>query len=170
MWLLTSVLDATRLPKQDLIMIYRMRWGIEVEFRGLKQTIDKHTLRCRNSDRLLAELDRSLRAMAVAELLALREQFAGADEDYAPQDRGLANTLRALRKCLRRLSQSPDREADLLTSLWDALVQRYRNGTDRCSRYRRQNPDKKPSGDPVVTQLASDQLSQLRKHDHNAAA
>ncbi len=170
LWLLTSVLDAKRLPKKDLVKIYRMRWGIEVEFRGLKQTIDKHTLRCRNSDRLLVELDWSLRAMAVAELLALREQLSGAAEDYAPQDRSLANTLRALRKCLRRLPRVPDREDDLLTSLSEALVQRYRNRTDKRSRYRRQNPDKKPLGDPIVTQLTSDQLSQLKKHDRNAAA
>jgi hypothetical protein len=74
-----------------------MRWGIEVEFRGLKQTIDKHKLRCRNSDRLLVELDWSLRGMTVAELLALRAQITATrddnpDKDYDPQERSLANT------------------------------------------------------------------------------
>jgi hypothetical protein len=33
-----------------------MRWGVEVEFRGLKQTLERARLRCRNSQRLLAEL------------------------------------------------------------------------------------------------------------------
>ena len=46
------------------------------QFRGLKQTIDKHTLRCRNSARLLVELDWSLRALAVAELLRQKEWLA----------------------------------------------------------------------------------------------
>src|SRR5205814_373333 len=73
MWLLTSVLDPKQLTHKQLIRVYKMRWGLEVEFRGLKQTIDKHKLRCRNSARLLVELDWSLRGMAVAELLALRE-------------------------------------------------------------------------------------------------
>ena len=57
MWLLTSVLDQKKLSKKQLARFYKMRWGIEVEFRGLKQTIDKHALRCRNADRLLVELD-----------------------------------------------------------------------------------------------------------------
>ena len=75
MWMLTSVLDARKLSKKQIVRFYEMRWGIEVAFRGLKQTLDKHTLRCRNSDRLLTELDWSIRAMAVAELIALREQI-----------------------------------------------------------------------------------------------
>lgn len=169
MWLLTSVLDAKQLPKKDLVKIYKMRWGIEVEFRGLKQTIEKSTLRCRNSDRLLVELDWSLRAMAVAELLALRVQLCGASDDYEPLDRSLANTLRALRKCLRRLHRYPDDADDLLTMLSGAVVQRYQNGTDKTSRYRRRNPDKKPLGDPTITPLTPEQLLQLQKHDQNAA-
>ena len=80
MWMLTSVLDRKKLPKKQIIRFYKMRWGIEVEFRGLKQTIDKHKLRCRNSDRLLVELDWSLRGMAIAELIALREQMPASRE------------------------------------------------------------------------------------------
>ena len=53
-----------------------MRWGIEVEFRGLKQTLDRAKLRCRNGRRLLAELNWSIMAMAVAELFALKEQLS----------------------------------------------------------------------------------------------
>ncbi len=76
MWMLTSVLDRKQLPKKQIVRFYKMRWGIEVEFRGLKQTIDKHKLRCRNSERLLVELDWSIRGMAIAELIATREQVS----------------------------------------------------------------------------------------------
>jgi hypothetical protein len=101
MWLLTSVLDCRKLNKKTMIRFYQMRWGIEVEFRGMKQTIDKYVLRCRNPDRLLVELDWSLRGMAVAELLALGAQItstddAEADACYDPKDRSLANTMRKL--------------------------------------------------------------------------
>jgi hypothetical protein len=57
MWMLTSVLDPRQLSRKQLVRVYKLRWGLEVEFRGLKQTIDKHKLRCRNSDRLLVELN-----------------------------------------------------------------------------------------------------------------
>ncbi len=114
MWILTSVLSERKLSKKQITKFYKMRWGIEVEFRGLKQTLDKHTLKCRNSDRLLVELAWSIRAMAVAELIALREQMSNASEretdaDYDPQDRSLANTMRALRvaKVYASIAQVP---------------------------------------------------------------
>ena len=157
MWMLTSVLSERTLSKKQIVRFYKMRWGVEIEFRGLKQTLDKHTLRCRNSERLLVELDWSIRAMAVAELIALREQIGNASEratdaDYDPQDRSLANTMRALRKCMRQLHKFPETDDDLLQALSRAVVQRYNNRTDKRARYRPKNPDKKPLGDPNVTE------------------
>jgi len=175
MWLLTSVLDRQQLTRKQLIRVYQMRWGIEVEFRGLKQTIDKHTLRCRNSDRLLVELDWSLRGMAVAELLALREQIAASrpdqpNGDYEPQDRSLANTMRALRNCMRNATKDCGAADDLLHQLSQATVQRYANRTDKRARYRPQNPDKKPLGDPNVRKMNTEQRERLRNHNQNIAA
>jgi hypothetical protein len=54
MWMLTNVLNVRKLSVKQIIKFYEMRWGIEVEFRGLKQTLDKHDLRCRKSNRLVA--------------------------------------------------------------------------------------------------------------------
>jgi hypothetical protein len=175
MWLLTSVLDRKQLTHRQLIRVYKMRWGIEVEFRGLKQTIDKHTLRCRNSDRLLVELDWSLRGMAVAELLALREQIAAprndqSNDDYDPQDRSLANTMRALRKSMRNLTKYCDPANGLLHELSQATVQRYANQTDKRARYRPKNPDKKPLGDPTVRKMNAEEREKLRNHDESVAA
>jgi hypothetical protein len=178
MWLLTSVLDRQQLTPRQLIRIYKMRWGIEVEFRGLKQTIDKHTLRCRNSERLLVELDWSLRGMAVAELLALRAQITASQrnqprnaksaDDYDPQDRSLANTLRVLRKSLRNLLKySTD---SLWHELSKATIQRYANQTDKRARYRPKNPDKKPLGDPIVRTMTAEEREKLRNHNQSIAA
>lgn len=175
MWILTSVLSERKLSKKQIAKYYKMRWGIEVEFRGLKQTLDKHTLKCRNSERILVELDWSIRAMAVAELIALREQMIAASEqdtnaDYDPKDRSLANTMRALRKCMRQLHKSPDAEDDLLQALSRAIVQRYNNRTDKRARYQPKNPDKKPLGDPNVTKLTTEQRTKLKQLEQNAAA
>ncbi len=174
MWMLTSVLDRKQLTHKQIIRFYQMRWGIEVEFRGLKQTIDKHTLRCRNSDRLLVELDWSLRAMAVAELLALREQIVLLEEDeeasYDPQDRSLANTMRALRKCLRNLHKYSTAEDGLRQHLSRALVQRYHNRTDKRARYRPKHPDKKPLGEPTVRKLNALERKTLAQHNASTAA
>ena len=175
MWMLTSVVDGKKLTKKQIIRFYKMRWGIEVEFRGLKQTIDKHKLRCRNSDRLLVELDWSLRGMAVAELIALREQIPATREDkphkvYDPQDRSLANTMRALRKCMRNLNKNCDPDDGLLQQLSQATVQRYNNRADKRARYRPKNPDKKPLGDPTVRKMNAQEREKLKEHNPKVAA
>jgi hypothetical protein len=175
MWMLTSVLDAKKLRKKEIIRYYKMRWGIEVEFRGLKQTIDKHTLRCRNSDRVLLELDWSIRGMAVAELIALREQISkqpSTDEElaYDTKDRSLANTMRALRKCMRNLHKYAGPNDGLLFELSCALVQQYDNRTNKRARYRPKNSDKKPLGDPTIRKLNAEEREKLRKINQDIAA
>jgi hypothetical protein len=173
MWMLTSVLDERKLTRKQIVTYYKMRWGIEVEFRGLKQTIDKHKLRCRNSDRLLAELDWSLRGMAIAELIALGQQIpkeAKRELKYDPKDRSLANTLRALRRCMRKLDKQTAADDGLLIELSTAFVQRYHNRTDKRARYRPKNPDIKPLGDPVVRKLTREEREKLRKRHLNIAA
>ncbi len=100
--MLTNVLEAKRLSLEQIVTFYKMRWGIEVEFRGLKQTLDGAKLRCRNSDRTLAELNWSIMAMTVAELFALKQQlsqhlFESIRPQYQPARRPkntLANTMR----------------------------------------------------------------------------
>jgi hypothetical protein len=177
MWMLTSVLDRKKLSNKKIIKYYKMRWGVEVEYRGLKQTIDKRSLRCRNSDRVYVELDWSIRGMAFAELLALREQIPNDDEnqtqgeqDYDTTDRSFANAMRALRKCMRNLNKCADPSNDLLSHLSRALVQKYNNRTNKKARYRPKNPDKKPIGEPQVTRLNREQREKLRKINEQIAA
>jgi hypothetical protein len=177
MWMLTNVLDRKKLSKKKIKRYYKMRWGVEVEFRGLKQTNDKRNLRCRNSDRVYVELDWSIRAMAFAELIALREQVSNQrarqtrnDSSYDPADRSLANTMRALRKCMRNLNKYADPRQDLLHQLSLALVQKYNNRTDKRARYRPKNPDKKPLGEPTIRKLNREEREKLRKINQQLAA
>ncbi len=175
-WILTSVLERQKLPKKKIVRYYKMRWGIEVEYRGLKQTIDKRNLRCRNSDRVYVELDWSIRAMAFAELLALREQIPNnhrghaQSKDYEPKALSLANTMHALWECLRNLTKYAQPTNDLHAQLARAVVQQYKNRTDKRARYRPKNPDKKPLGGPNIRKLEPDELQKLKRvHGQSAA-
>lgn len=172
MWLLTSILDERKLTEAEMIKIYKMRWGIEVEFRGLKQTIDKHKLRCKNSDRLLAELDWSIRAMAIAELIALKQQMPQEKEDrkYDTKDRSLAKTLRALRRCMRNLDKPITPTSGVLYDLAQALVDRYQNTTDKRARFRPRNSDIKPLGNPKVEKITPEIRKQIEKQSARIAA
>jgi hypothetical protein len=169
-WMLTSVLDERRLATKAMVRFYKMRWGIEVEFRGLKQTLDRGRLRCRDAKRLLVELDWSILAMAVAELFALKEQLAkrppksGKKRHAAnPVKRSLAKTMRAIRQCLRNPSDTPAPGKDLASQLGDATTDSYTRKASKRARYRPPNPDKKPLGDPKLRRLTAQEKQDLKR-------
>ena len=75
------------------------------------------------------------------QLLALREQVGNAhprrqevDADYDTKDRSLANTMRALRRCMRNLAKYADSTDDLLHQLACAQLQQYNNHRDKKAR------------------------------------
>lgn len=169
-WMLTSVLSERRLTTQAMVRFYKMRWGIEVEFRGLKQTLDRGTLRCRDAKRLLCELDWSILAMAVAELFALKEQLASRRlkrgvriRSGDPTKRSLAKTMRALRSCLRNLREIPEPNKDLSSQLRDAITDEYERQRTKRARYRPANHDKKPLGDPKLRVLNVQEKEALKR-------
>ena len=145
-------------------------WQIEVEFRGLKQTLDRAKLRCRNDRRLLVELDWSILGMAVAKLFALKEQLSArrpeekANEPPAdPAKLSLAGTMRALREALRYPDDVSRKGQDLSSRLGAAVIDSYTRKAKKAARYRPKNPDKKALGDPKLRQINDEEREKLRE-------
>ena len=171
-FLLTSVLSSERLPGPSMASIYEMRWGIEIEFRGLKQTLNGQTLRCRNVDRLYTELHWSLLSMAVAELLALIEQINRNDHqsgEYTPARRSLARTFKAIYDCLDDLRGTAPPDADLFARLADALTDQYIRKRSKKARYRPTVHEKKKHKNqpPKIRPITSAERKQIEKTTQN---
>jgi len=172
-YLLTNVLDEEKLTPGQMAKFYKMRWGVEVEFRGLKQTLDRAKLRCRNPQRVLAELNWSIMAMAVAELFALKEQLASRPRKKAqtePSRRSLANTMRAIRSCIRKPDSISKDGEDLATLLRQAVTDGYDRKSSKKARYRPPNPDKKKLGDPKVRTMSAKEKRKLQEMEPKLAA
>lgn len=86
----------------------------------------------------------------------------GANTSLLAEWRSLANTMRALRHCLRHLAETPGPGRDLLTKLREAVTDPYVRKSLKRSRYRPKNPDKKPLGDPKVRQMTADERRKLK--------
>lgn len=54
--LVTTLLDASRYPVEELARLYRDRWEIEVNFRHIKQTLEMDMLKCRTVEGVLKEM------------------------------------------------------------------------------------------------------------------
>jgi len=179
MYLLTSVLESTKLTQDSLVELYKMRWGIEIEFRGLKQTLNGAKLRCRNVDRLYAELHWSVLSMAVAELLAIKEQISTKPSDvqvenssatYTPKKRSLAKTMRAIYGCFDELQETPDPGEDLLTQLAKAVTDDYQRSSSKKARYRPRNSKQKDLKAPKVRKVERTERQRLKSFEAKNAA
>ncbi len=149
MSLLTSVLDKDQLTDQEVAQLYKDRWGVELEFRCLKQTFERRKLRSHNSRRALVEMEWSIFGMAVLELFALREQLGSGNAD--PMKLSFAQSLDAFRTALQNLGQRSTTIPDLATALRTAVIDSYERKASKAARYQSTKKTKPSCGHPIIT-------------------
>lgn len=161
--LLTSVLDESKLSGGDIKKLYEQRWGIELEFRALKQTFARRTLRSRKSERALVEMEWSLFGMAVIELIALKQQLQA--RAAKPHKLSFAKSLRAMRLSLTNLNDRPDHIQDLKTLLAKAVIDDYERSGSKAARYQPNKKDKPSCGSPKVLRATARHRKRLKQLD-----
>lgn len=137
-FLLTNVL-AGKLPDAAAARIYRLRWGVEVLWRGLKRTMGHHKLLARTPEHAGAELDWAMAGLWMMQLIGAQRmiQSRRSPKLYSP-----AKTLRALRGAL---SGKRRRRKSLVEQLGLGVLDGYRR---RSSKNARHYPRKRPQRPP----------------------
>lgn len=158
--MLTSVLDEKALTRKEVIKLYEQRWGVELEFRALKQTFERRTLRSRKSDRALVEMEWSVFSMAVIELFALKEQVSLRNAD--PKKLSFAKSLRAVRQSLSRLTNGPADQSRLQELLQAAILDDYERRGSKAARYQPNKKDKPSCGLPKITYPTAQHRKKLK--------
>jgi hypothetical protein len=127
-WVLTNVTDPAALSVKRAKRFYRMRWGIEVAYRGLKQTMERRKVRGHSPAVARTELE-SL--MLGASLLGLAGAAARRREGRKrPAEGSFAGTLRAVRQAMRT-DPTPRQLQRALASARDPYPRRKnRHGAD----------------------------------------
>jgi hypothetical protein len=166
--LLTSVLDDSKLRPKEIKKLYEQRWGVELEFRALKQTFERRKLRSRNSERALVEMEWSIFGMAVIELFALKEQLQAKPQQ--PRPLSFAKSLRAVRVSLNHLHNRPEHVDDLTTLLQAALVDNYQRRGSKSARYHPDKKDKPSCGSPHVSRATAKHHQHLKQLELQNAA
>jgi hypothetical protein len=166
-YLLTSVLSERGLSPSLTSRLYRQRWGIEVQFRSLKQTFGRGKLRCRNPDRALVEMEWSLLGLCVIQLWALKEQLRAG---LSPEQLSTAAAIRAIRDCLQELREPIRAGRSLRSRLRQATIDLYARSSDKAARFKPKSYTIPAAGRPIVSIVQPKHNIHLRKHFPKLAA
>lgn len=159
-YLVTNVLEEKQLTAQQASEIYRRRWGIEVQFRDLKQTFGRSKLRSRTPACAEVELHWSLVGIWMLRLLAIKEQVAMEDP---PEKTSLAAVLRIIRSIMHNVSNVAQRGASLREQLQTAVVDGYERHSKKKSRNYPRRKEEPSAGPPRVTAATETHKQKLRQ-------
>ena len=161
-YLVTNILDPHDLPNAAACQLYQLRWGIEVQFRTIKQTFGRAKLRSRTPDRALRELDWSLLGLWMIQLFAVKEQLA---IGQPPTHSSAALAIRAIRDVFHQWSEIPTKGTSLKSKLRHAVTDQYqRSKESKKARYRPDNKDKPHAGKPNIITATRQHKLQLKQY------
>ena len=165
-YLLTNVLGAAALSDEQIGEMYRRRWGLEVFYRGLKQTMEKRVLKSRSPDKAGLELDWSMVGVWLLGLLTA-ERLASQQIDLGRSS--VAGSLRVLRRVMQ--GHGGLEAARNLRGLRQAVKDDYIRQGPKASQEWANKKNEGPPKPPIVrTAKASEkQLAQHLKQKQTAA-
>jgi hypothetical protein len=164
--LVTNVLEKGRLTGKQAKILYKMRWGVELQFRALKQTFERRVLRSRTPDRALVELDWSLLGLWLIQLFAIKKQI---DLGQLPERCSVGLAINVIRETFQRSWERPEPGRDLASRLGDAVKDQYVRKKSKQGRYQPDSGRKPSCGKPIIIKATKVQKDHLKKSLESAA-
>jgi hypothetical protein len=157
-FLLTSVLEDSALGDAQAGSLYRMRWGVEVFYRSLKQTLARRKMNSEAPPQAQCELSWAVIGLWGLSLMSVQEILAGGGEPLALS---VATALHRVCLAIRYGPRTP-KARRLLGQLRDALKDSYVRKTSKKARDWPHKKKDKPPGLPRIQISSQDQVSQAK--------
>jgi len=159
-YLVTNILDDNELTAEQASLIYRGRWGIELQFRALKQTYGRSKLRARTPEIAEIELHWSLLGLTMLQLLAMKEQTKAGE----PADKtSIAAVLRIIRSMIADPSETRPASASLPNRMRNATTDSYKRSSKKKSRNYPRRKAEPCTGAPIILTATAEQREKARK-------
>lgn len=165
MYLLTNVLDPKALSQKTAKKLYRMRWGVELYYRTLKQTMDRRKMRSDAPQQALAELNWTIMGLWLLGLMSVKAILM---QRGRPQDLSVAQALRHIRAAMRHPRAA---RGDLMRRLGQAVRDRYRrHGSKQARHWPHKKTDRPPGAPNIRSALESEVQAAQRLPEQKPAA
>lgn len=154
-WAVTNVLADRDLTARQAKLLYENRWGVELQFRSLKQTFGRSKLQSRTPERAYVELEWSLLGLWLIQLLAVSEQIP---LGIGPGQSSVSVAVQIFRDVMRAGPRICLRD-----QLREAVKDSYARRGTKAGRYQPQTKDKPSAGKPAIVNASTQQRQTYRK-------
>jgi hypothetical protein len=167
MCLVTNVLSKKRLSDQEIVAIYKARWGVEVFFRTFKQTFGRRKLLSHRAENAKLELDWSLVGLWAVCLLGQSELLKRGRD---PCQLSPAGAIRAIQQTMCHYRNRPeDPEETLWAMLGNALRDDYQRTSSKAARDYPRQKKRERIGVPSICNALTSQIAvvhEVKKQKH----
>src|SRR5579863_2007457 len=153
-YLVTNVLSVEELTLPQAKQLYKLRWGIELQFRTFKQTFGRANLLSRTAPRALVELEWSLIGLWVVQLFGAKEQIKIGSP---PQNSSAALALAVIRDTMRMWNSETMSQRELTLRLREAVKDQYQRTSCKEARYKPNFKDKPCATMPIILEASAKQ-------------
>jgi hypothetical protein len=157
-FLVSSVMEDSALSDPQAGTLYRMRWGVEVFYRSLKQTLARRKMHSEAPRQAQCELSWAVMGLWGLSLMTVRQILAAGGDPLALS---VATALRQVRLAIRRGPRSAQARI-LLGDLHAAVKDSYVRRTSKKARDWPHKKKDKPPGLPRIQIATHEQLSQAK--------
>jgi hypothetical protein len=165
-YLISDVLEPERLSVGDAAALYRRRWGIEVFYRSLKQTLGHRKMRSGAPQQAECELAWAVMGLWVLSALTVKELLATGRD---PLRMSVASAIKVIRQAMA-LSPPAGRVGSLRRQLAGAVKDGYVRTGSKASRDWPRKKNEKPAGRPKIRVANREELKRARELENKRAA
>jgi hypothetical protein len=159
-YLVTSVLDPAELTDEEAGEIFSARWGIEINYRTLKQTLELPALRSQTPETCYLELTWMILSVWLLKLMNVRALHqAGVDPCRASP----AQTRNVIRRCLRNEPPCRRTRRSLARVLTTCQLDYYQRTKSKASRNYPRKKKQRPPGPPILQSPTKQQLQAAKQ-------
>jgi len=155
-YLVTDITDPRVLSRRTASELYRRRWGLEVAFRTLKRTLERHKMRSGTAAHSMMELDWTVVGLWVLGLLGVR---CIAADGVGPRRLSMALALAAVRHAARA---RPSQRA-LRGRLRRAVLDSCKRTTSKKSYRAPRKKDPPSCGAPIIAAASAAQVKRAQE-------
>jgi Transposase DDE domain len=160
MFLVTNVLDKKALSEKSAGVFYEMRWGVEVFYRSLKQTLAKRRMLSHSPEAAKCELTWALFGIWLLGLMTVAKIIArGGDPLAWSAAKARTRVRRSMRHALSRRKQDRGLAGDLAWATKDTYV---RGGSKKARNWPHKKKEK-PPGNPKILLATAQQRRVIQR-------